>query len=146
MILNWAKKNAGVLVVPCIKSKKVIKHLRLLPGVNSTISEADWKQCEKFLNKHIERGDLIIVKGNKDKEAEPKKTKDGKLKEAELSIEKQKPAKGIQDLTIKEAKEIVKETFELESLEKYLDEEVRDEIRLLINKQIEKVNNPKKSD
>lgn len=144
MIINWKKPKAGVLIIPCInRNGKVVKHITLLPGHN-TVNEKDWEQAKKFCKGKLEDGLIEIVMSDKSdiKSLKPKRKKDKDSSNEDNVKKSDTPAKSIFELSAKKAKKIIADTFDLETLGKWLEEEGRDEIRALIHKQIEFVESP----
>lgn len=141
MIINWKKKNAGLLVISVIDKKgNITQTITLMPGHNE-ISDELWENIKvnSGVNHHIDNNNLVEVM-----EVEEMKPgvrvrigKDGEEKKVV------KTTKSIHKMFAKKAKEIIQDTWNLPTLEKWLDNEGRDEIRAVIYKQIEKINNPK---
>jgi len=117
MIINWKKPQAGVLVIPVIKDEIIIKYLQLLPG-NNQIEEADWELAKKNLQDKLDTG-LI-----------------------EEILEDGKKIKNIKQLSAKKAKEVIKNTFDLDTLQNWQEEEGRDEVRAILYNQTEEINSP----
>lgn len=139
MIINWKKPRAGVLIIPKIVNGQVVKNIQLLPG-NNEISDEEWEAVKPNCQDHINAGNLIEMAVKKIEKMEEIEGKDGKKTK---KFVKKEEGKKIKEINAKQAKEIVLDTWDLKTLEKWLNEEGRDEIRAIIHNQIEEVNNPK---
>ncbi|MCK4818386.1 hypothetical protein KA005_21630 [bacterium] len=79
MIVNWKKKNAGVLVLPCLENGKRTKVIHILPGHND-VPDADWKIARNSALRHIRSGNIVEiikekpVKVSAEKPVQPAKT------------------------------------------------------------------------
>jgi hypothetical protein len=125
MIVNWKKEKAGVIVIPCMSEDNlVVDHITLLQG-NNDIPDKLWEMAKNSVAHHIENGNIEEV-------VEKKEGKSG--------------SKGdkLKDLNAKKAKKVVLDTWNMETLNAWLEVESRDEIRATIHNQIEAVNNPKR--
>ena len=60
MIVNWKKKNAGVLVLPCLENGKRTKVIHILPGHND-VPDADWKTARNSALRHIRSGNIVEI-------------------------------------------------------------------------------------
>lgn len=60
MIVNWKRKNAGVLVLPCMRNGKCIKKIHILPGHND-VPEDDWGLTRNSALQHIRNGNIEEV-------------------------------------------------------------------------------------
>jgi hypothetical protein len=134
MIVNWKKEKAGINIIPLVVEKDGKKistgNLMLLPGHND-IPDDKWKMAEDSCKTHIEAGNIEIIGADWDKETKKKKTvKTG---------DKEKSAESIKDVSPKKAKDIISNTYNIDTLTKWQEEETRDETRLQITKQIDKV-------
>lgn len=154
MIVNWKKPGAGILTIPCIQKingvNVISKTLVLIPGHND-IPDKDWKIAKYSAKGKIETGLLeeIVVKTIVEKTIEKEvikkiKAKNGK-EEKVIVIEVQKKkeeidATELKNIPAKKAREIIKDTWNLETLKNWLDKESRDEIRAVIYNQMETVN------
>lgn len=140
MIVNWKKEKAGILYIPLADGSG--KDLMFLQGHNE-VSEEDWETVKehKSVQKHIERGDLIEVIEEEQIE-KPVRMRKGKETE-EKSYKVKKQIKDFPEMSAKKAREIVQDTYDIETLERWLGKEGRDEIRALIHNQIELIKNPK---
>lgn len=141
MIVNWKKKNAGLLTISVIDKKgNITQMVVLMPGHNE-IEDELWENIKinSGVNYHIDNGNLIEV-------TEVEEIKPGSRRRLSKEGEEEKVVKvtkSIHKMFAKTAKEIIQDTWDLPTLEKWLDKEGRDEIRAVIYKQIEKINNPK---
>lgn len=63
MIVNWKKKNAGVLVLPCMKKNILIKQIFIVPGHND-VPDEDWSMARisKSVQRKLEAGLLEELK------------------------------------------------------------------------------------
>jgi hypothetical protein len=150
MIVNWKKPGAGILTIPCItehQGRNVIsKTLVLIPGCND-IKDSDWKIARPQALGKIENGliEEVKVKVVKEKIIEKEIEKKGKNGKKEIIVEMHKEkmeieATELNDIPAKKAREVVKNAFNLTTLEKWLEKESRDEIRAVINNQMDLVN------
>lgn len=134
MIVNWKKKNAGINIIPLVKEKNgkknTVGNLMLLPGHND-IPDKKWKMAEPSCEKHIAAGDLEIINADWDKETKKKKTV--------KADDKKQTAESIRDVSPAKAKDIINNTYNIDTLSKWQEEETRDETRLQITKQIDKI-------
>lgn len=96
------------------------KPVQLLPGINE-ISDKEWDEIEdhKNVQAHIEEGNLVV----RDKPSGDRKQK----------------TEGLMQYDIKEAKRIVKETFDKELLAKWSDMDDRKGVQEAIAVQVKKV-------
>lgn len=133
MIINWKKKNAGLLTISSIsKSGDILKTISLLPGHNE-VEDSDWENIKGQLKDKIEN-DLIEVIEIKDvKEVEV----DGKLKKKAVNRTK------LTEIPAVQAVEIISETYDLKTLRGWRKVEGRDEIRAVLAEQILAVEKPK---
>lgn len=127
MLINYKKKN--MMTLPRTLDGKSAEVLR--PGMNEFPSEV-WEMHKKhhIVMAMVENGDIeeVTVKGKKEgKKAAPKLGADDK----EIDISK------VED---KDAKSLVKETLNLEILERWEAQETRIEVKKLIRKQKDKIN------
>jgi len=133
MIINWAKKDAGLLTVSKVIDNKIVKTLFLLPGHNE-IDDADWEGIKGQLLDKIKDGTIIPI------EVETKKSIEVNGKEKTKKITTTK----FSEFPANKALEIVEDTFDINVLKKWKAKESRDEIRAAIAQQIELVKDPKK--
>lgn len=66
MIVNYTKKNAGVLVMPCMKNNLIVKQIYIVPGHNE-IDDADWLMARPSAKRYLDKGYLEAF----EKEVEP---------------------------------------------------------------------------
>jgi hypothetical protein len=135
MIINWAKKGAGLLTISKIENEAIVKTIFILPGFND-IEDKDWEGIKNQLLDKIKSGDIRVV----EEEVEKKVEVNGKIKTKKYT------AKQFANLSANKALEVVAEAWDLKTLEKWRGEESRDEIRAALAEQIEKVKNPKKTE
>lgn len=135
MLINWKKPQAGVLVIPVIDGRAVVKNLTLIPGWNE-IDDVDWAGAKESCKENIAKG--FLVEKVEVQEIELPSDKPGPKKK-----EKKESFPGINELEANEAREVVQETFNLDTLNGWLKAESRNEIRAVIHNQIETVNTPK---
>lgn len=141
MIINWKKQKAGLLVLSVIdKNGNITKTITLMPGHNEIDNEL-WENVKvnSGVNHHIDNGDLVEVM--EVEEVQP----GGRVRIGKDGEEKKvvRTTKSIHKMFAKKAREIIQDTWDLPTLEKWLDNEGRDEIRAIIYKQIELINNPR---
>lgn len=58
MIVNWKKRNAGVLVLPCMQGSTRVKVIHILPGHND-VPDADWMMARDSAKRHMKDGVLV---------------------------------------------------------------------------------------
>lgn len=119
MILNWTKDR--ILKVG---------DLTLLPGMNE-VSDEQWLVVRGDVKDHLDRKNLLEVHAEVVKKVDP---------ETKKEVFKIESAKTLKQLAAKEAEEVVKQTFNLKTLGKWLKEEARDSVRVEIRNQIDSVN------
>ncbi len=140
MIIESKKK--GALVIPCSPKIgiKIKSSVVLLPG-NNEVSDEDWNAARPNAKDDIDRGDLTEVEASEEKievpKIDPKTGKDLEEKEEKIvfsgsSFRRIKPEK---------ASKIIKNTFNIDTLNKWKKIETRDAIRLELSNRIEKVLN-----
>jgi hypothetical protein len=110
-------KKTGVMIIPVMSTTKSggikrVKNYRLLPGYNQIEDEFSTSVLET-IKEYLESGRLKV--------------------EEENSLEKIKPDSL--------AKKIVESTFNVDTLKKYYEVEIRPEIRVAISEQIKKIKN-----
>lgn len=115
MLIEWTMPNVYSIWTP-----NVAKPLQLLPGVNEVEDKA-WETVESHKNvlAHIEVGNLVVM--NKPPGDRKQKTE------------------GLMQYDVKEAKRIVKSTYDKELLTKWNDMDERKGIQTEITAQIERV-------
>lgn len=122
MIVQWKQPNLVTVYIPgqdIAKGGQGFKvGQKILPGMNE-IDEKDWNELKKhpILQPYIEQGDLVEIA----------KAKDSKGKE------------GIGAYEVKEAKTIIKGTFDKLLLKKWLQGESRDQVRAALQAQLEDI-------
>jgi len=79
MIVNWKKRNAGVLVLPCMQGKTRVKVIYILPGHND-VPDADWLMARDSAKRHMKEGILVELKEEKPVVVETKVKKPKKAK------------------------------------------------------------------
>lgn len=58
MIINWKRKNAGLLTLPCMKDGQRLKVIHVLPGHNE-VNDEDWEQARPSALDHIKAGNIV---------------------------------------------------------------------------------------
>lgn len=58
MIIHWKKRNAGVLVLPCMQGRTRVKVIYILPGHNDVPTD-DWMMARTSAKRHIADGVLV---------------------------------------------------------------------------------------
>jgi hypothetical protein len=127
MIVN--NKQTRLIVLPYRgKNSMVMGKMVLLPGCN-VVDETHWAAARSSVEDKIKRGELVEVK------TEVKETIHPQTKKKTVEV------KGInlKDLEAKEAAEVVDDTYSLETLGVWKEEESREDVRVAILKQIELV-------
>ena len=139
MIVNWKKPKAGVKIVPITNERgEIEKNLVLLPGYNE-VSEEDWNKARNHaqIADYIKRGFFEEVGEVKELPQTEEEKKNGKKNGKKKSKIKEIP---LGKLKAEKALEVVNDTYQIETLEKWRKVESRDEIRAAIANQIEAIN------
>ena len=143
MIVGWRKKGAGVKIIPVSAANGVVVgKVTLLPG-NNEVKDEDWAIARNQVKDEIDRGLIkeiemevkTIEKDVETGEIDPKTKKSKTEKKKETVIK----AKEFKKIEIKQAIEIVNNTSNLATLEKWRKKEGRDSVRAAIQNQIEEV-------
>lgn len=135
MIINWKKTN--IKVIPVVGSNKLITStVNLLPGMND-IPENIWMSVRKLVKDEIERG--LIEEVQTKVTVETKKVKNPETNEEKEEKVEKVQSKELKDIPPKEASEIVKDTYDLKTLNKWLDDEGRSDVRAVLQNQIDHV-------
>lgn len=135
MIINNTKDR--VIIVPAAEHGILIDKVTLLPG-NNEVDKKLWEAARKNVISHIRIG-VIKEKHAEVKEKEIKlKDEKGKLT-GEIKKEMVLSVKEFNKLTANEAEEIIINTFNIETLEKWKKKTKYDEIRTLISNKIDEV-------
>jgi hypothetical protein len=132
MIVNWKKEKAGLLTVSKMIKGVIVKTISILPGHNE-INDDDWEGIKGQLQSKIDEGHIEVVAKEVVKEIE---LENGKTKT------KKSTATKLAELEPDQALEIVQNTFDIKTLQKWRKSETRDEIRAAVADQIEFVKNP----
>jgi len=155
MIVNWKGDGLKVIsVIDASSGKKVITGtVTLLPGHN-IVKDTDWENMEKqdSLQLSIKSGRLVpigkqaekvikenVVKIVEEEDEDGNISKKKKIEKKEKKITATEPIL-LKDMKAEEARQIVKDTYNLETLEAWRKDEGRDEIRAEIANQIDFVN------
>ena len=133
MIINWRKKDAGLLTVSMIKDGTIVKTLSLIPGHNE-LSDDEWDGIKGQLEDKIKVGDIVPIEVESKKEVEV----NGKTKSKRIT------ATDFRDLPAEKALKIVRDTYNKKTLNKWRKDESRDEIRAAISEQLDLIKNPNK--
>jgi len=140
MVILFRKPKSGPLAIPIVGSlaRGAYRKLILLPGHNEVKKETWLKVMDLVqVKKYRERG-WLTEKG--DFKVEIKTTPSGK--EGELSKrEKVATVKEFKTFPSNEAEAMVKETYDLKTLDKWNKKEERDSVRIAIKEQISVVEN-----
>lgn len=139
MIVNNKKK--GMLIVPLSLAvgdigkgvMPAISNINLLPGFNE-IKDSDWEKLKPSLQYKLDSKELEVIS-----EKKVEVVKEGKGDKATTKEIKKEKALKFSELTIDKIKEILPETNDVKLLEKWSDGEKRDDVRLMIRKRIEEV-------
>lgn len=131
MIVEW--KDNRVVVIPFDNNNSI----RLLPGFNE-VNEDEWKKAKKFTNLENDYQWRFIKEVVAEKEivTEKENKKTGE-KIIEKSIEKK--FVDLKDLPDEKAEEVVLDTFDIKTLEKWKKIEGRDNVRISIIEQIKNI-------
>ncbi len=132
MIVNWKKEKGGINVIPLMTKGVTTDNIILLQGHNE-IDDEVWANLKKqtAVKKHIMREDLVEVFESAQGEKGKDKDKDKKIT-------------NIHQMSAGKSKEIIKDTWDLTTLDKWLNGESRNDVRSIVHNQIEAVNNPVK--
>lgn len=135
MIVEWSKTRLKIIPVKNLDSKITggVNSVKLLPGKNE-IPDDLWEELKKFssVRKSIELE--FLVEGET---VETEKGKDGKPLKGKKVI-----GKTISDYKGKGALKLIKETYNLETLEQWKKDE-RSDIRLAIEERIKEIKEDK---
>lgn len=142
MVILFNKPNAGPMVLPVSSSfhkGQFQKKLVLLRG-NNEIEKDDWAQVRQFkqVQSYLKKG-WIVEQGEPKIEVvtlPPAKEGDKEKVTAEI-----KSVKEFKAMAAADAEEIVKNTFSLDTLNKWLKGEKRESVRIALKDQIESVEN-----
>lgn len=144
MIIIYKPKTPHLLKLPVGKSfisgfKKakrkdgVSNTIILVPGTNDiNVSDKEWQKVKEYtmIKEKIKIGELKII----EEEIEKKPDKNGNMR----SVFKEKT---IESLNVEEAIQIIKDCNNMDSLKKWSNEKgLKEEVRLTIKQQIEKIN------
>lgn len=142
MVILFNKPNAGPMTLPVSSSfhkGQFQKKLVLLRG-NNEVEKEDWAQVRQF--KQVQ---VYLKKGWIVEQGEPKievvtlpATKDGEKEKVQAEI---KSVKEFKAMAAADAEEIVKNTVNLDTLNKWLKGEKRESVRIALKEQIESVEN-----
>ena len=133
MLLKYKPKLEHIKIVPLIAvstAAKAVKlsrnQVQLLPGTNE-ITDDEWIVIKDHVKRELDAGIIVVV------EKASSKSPDGK-------------AKNLKDMPTKEAVELVEGCNNPETLVKWYNEEIRDEVRVLIVEKMKelKVDLPKR--
>ena len=121
-LIEWTQPNLFTINKP----KHVGPFLSLMPGMNE-VEEKVWAEAEKhpLVQIHIDEDTLVVHDG---------------------AAKSSKSKQGLSGYDVKEAKRIVKKTFDTELLAKWKNEEKRATVVTEIDKMIEKVNSMAKTE
>jgi hypothetical protein len=143
MIVNWKKQ--GMKVVP-LAGNGPINNFTLLPG-NNFVPDEVWDKLKEVCRDSIKANFLeeVAVKEESQKIKEPvkddsgntKKDKDGKPLYKEKEV-KRKRSQNLGELPLEEAEKIIKDTYDLKTLNKFKDTGA-ESVRALVLKQIEAI-------
>lgn len=125
MIIEWRKER--ILVIPVLATEKEKKagkgkkiyysgSIKLQPGCNH-IPDKKWERIKSSIENHITEGNIVVHNVTKI---------DGKEKKISFA-----------DMGANTISQIVEKTFNLTSIDAWLEEEKREEIRLILRKRKE---------
>lgn len=136
MIIEWTRNK--VKVIPCTipETGVVLDKIVLLPGMNE-VKEEKWKSARHNVLDQINR--KIINEIHAEVKVEKKVVEDPETKEKKSITTTTISAKQLSKIPAKDAEEIVKKTFNLETLKKWKKKESRESVRMEIMNQIEAV-------
>jgi hypothetical protein len=143
MLVEWTKMKVKIIPVVGANGKST-ENIILLPGVTD-VDDEKWNKVRSLVDQDIRTKRIIehhatVTDIEVETEVEVKDEESGEMKK-EIKKEKKPFHKGksLKSLTPDEAEEIVKNTFNLETLNKWKTNENRDSIRAAIMNQIELV-------
>jgi hypothetical protein len=136
MIVKWNKKN-GIKVIPVLKNGVIIEHLSLLPGYNDIKDEVAIDIINSGIVKESIESNMLEFLSKESVEEIEVRGKDGaKKKEKKKTIS----AKKLSAMHASNAEDIIKNTNNLKTLERWLKVETRDSVRMVIRNQIDYIN------
>jgi len=128
MIVNWKKPGAGLLVIPVVN---------LLPGHND-VPDDIWALGRKHCDNHLSAGNLVEIGEDKPVKVMEEQVNPETGKKEKVSVEKIVTSPlTLKKMSPQKAIEVVKDTYSLDTLNKWRKEETRDEIRAELLNQIE---------
>jgi hypothetical protein len=134
MIIKWKKSNPKVIPLLIEKSEKDGKtgqikgSILLMEGINC-VKDEEWKAAAKNLDDRIDKPFIEVIEDAVEVQ-DPKNPKKKVMKSA----------KGLEKFEAKEAVKMVEDCFNIKTLEFWLDNEGRNEVRAAIAKKIEDIN------
>ena len=144
MIVSWEKPNAGLKILTAqTKENLVSARITLAPGKND-VPDHLWDAAKHNLSHDPEAKWIKEFSEKKVVEKLPAGMREAaakKIGNGKYEISKSIPLK---DVKPQEAEEIIRDTFNLKTLEKWKKEESRDSVRAAILNQIETIEKPKK--
>ena len=128
MLVNWTQDR--IRVIPVLRNGiQAEKDLVLLPGIND-VPDDTWALARIHIAQDLKDKTILEVKGEVEEVIDPEtKNKTWKI-----------TSKTLKEIPAKEAEAIVKETFNLSTLNKWLTDDPRDSVRTEIRNQIDSVN------
>jgi hypothetical protein len=135
MIIKWKKSNPKVIPLLIEKNEKDGKtgqikgSILLMEGINC-VKDEEWKAAAKNLDDRIDKPFIEVIEDSSKEVVDPKNPKKKVMK----------PVKGLEKFEAKEAVEMIDDCFSIPTLEFWLDNEGRNEIRAAIAKKIEDIN------
>ena len=145
-------KKTGIKRIPILNTSKAeVGAITLLPGIND-IPDEQWKAARQLVANEIPRYIEEIaavevveeVPTGKKVEKTVGQGKNKKTVEVDEKVKKKyMKGKPLSKLDAQIAESLIKETFNLETLNKWKDKEARDSVRVVILQQIETVENHK---
>jgi hypothetical protein len=126
MLLKW--NPTRIVVLPLVKTAEAHEainitrdQVNLLPGVNE-ISDDEWEIVRAHCKEMIRRGDLEIL-----------------MKDVPAGKGKSKTARNLTEMPSNEAKKLIAQAVNPDTLQKWEQEESREEIRTLIQRRMAKL-------
>lgn len=132
MIIKWKKSNPKVIpVLGNLKGKtgQIKSQVLLLEGIN-VVKDEEWELASQNLDDRIDMPFIEVI----DDRVEIEDPKNPKKKIV-------KSNKGLEKFEAKEAKEMVEDCFNVKTLEFWLENEGRNEIRSLLHEKLDDIKN-----
>jgi len=131
--------KVGLLIVPMVVRNVVVKNIHLIPG-NNEVPAGDWSNSRDLVKDKIELG-VVIEHGSPEIEEYSEEWENEKGKKYSVYRTRIKKVKNFREMSLRDSEDIVKKTYNMETLLSWKKRESRDSIRLALMNQIEAVEN-----